>query len=125
EQAGMPMMIFLANYLLFRTQVTWVQIVGFALTLVGIGVVASHGDPARLLALDLNRGDALMLGGVVIYAAYTVMLRWKPEIHWQSMMIVLCGAATVAAIPFAIGEFALGHGIAPDLQGWAVILYTV
>ena len=125
EQAGMPMVIFLANYLLFRTRVTWIQILGFGLTLVGIVIVASHGDPRRLLALDLNLGDALMLGGVLVYSAYTVMLRWKPAIHWQSMMIVLSGAATIASIPFAIGEFALGHGVMPDMQGWAVVAYTV
>ena len=108
-----------------RTRVTWIQVLGFALTLVGIVIVASHGDPRRLLALDLNLGDALMLGGVLVYSAYTVMLRWKPAIHWQSMMIVLSGAATIASIPFAIGEFALGHGVMPDMQGWAVVAYTV
>ncbi len=30
EQAGIPMLIFLANFLLFRLRVTWAQILGFA-----------------------------------------------------------------------------------------------
>ena len=35
EQAGMPMLIFLANFLLFRIRVNIAQIAGFVLTLCG------------------------------------------------------------------------------------------
>ena len=66
------------------------QIVGFLLSIAGIALTASHGDPARLLALDVNFGDALMLVAVIVYSAYTVALRFQPAIHWQSLMIVLC-----------------------------------
>ena len=34
EQAAMPMLIFAANFLLFRLRVTWLQIVGFVLSIV-------------------------------------------------------------------------------------------
>ena len=40
------MLIFLANFLLFRLRVTWAQIVGFVLSLAGVALTASHGDPA-------------------------------------------------------------------------------
>ena len=61
EQAGIPMLIFLANFLLFRTRATWAQIAGFLISIVGVALTASHGDPTRLLELDVNFGDALML----------------------------------------------------------------
>jgi drug/metabolite transporter (DMT)-like permease len=124
EQAGIPMVIFLANFLLFQMRVSWAQTLGFMLSIVGIMLTASHGDPARLLELDVNFGDALMLLAVIVYSAYTVALRFKPNIHWQSLMIILCGSATVSSIPFAIAEFWSGSGIVPDAQGWAVIVYT-
>lgn len=125
EQAGMPMAIFLANFLIFRTRVTWMQMTGFVLSIVGIAIVASHGDPARLLKLDLNFGDALMLVAIVVYSAYTVALRVKPEIHWQSLMIVLCAAAFATSVPFTVAEFSYGAGIWPDMRGWAIVAYTV
>lgn len=125
EQAGMPMMIFLANFLLFRLRVAWAQILGAVISLVGIALTASHGDPARLLALDVNLGDALMLVAVLLYSAYSVSLRFKPQIHWKSLMIALSGAAFVTSVPFAVMEFALGNGIAPDALGWGVVIYTV
>jgi drug/metabolite transporter (DMT)-like permease len=125
EQAGIPMVIFLANFVLFRLRVTWAQLAGLFLTIVGILFTASHGQPARLLVLDVNFGDALMLASVLVYSAYTVALRVKPNIHWQSTMTMLCGAAFASSLPFVAGEFWLGSGILPDAQGWGVIVYTV
>ena len=125
EQAGIPMLIFAGNYLLFRMRVTWAQIVGFILSLAGVAAAASHGDPVALLQLDVNFGDALMLIAVLVYAGYTVALRFRPMIHWQSLMIMLTGTAFVTCIPFALAEFWTGNAIVPDAQGWAIVAYTV
>lgn len=125
EQAGIPMLIFIGNFLLFRLRASWAQIVGFLVSLVGVALTASHGDPASLLALDVNFGDMLMIGAVVGYAGYTIALRFKPDIHWQSLMIALTGGAFIASVPFALAEAQTGASIMPDTMGWAVILYTV
>ena len=125
EQAAMPMLIFAANFLLFRLRVTWLQIVGFVLSIVGVMLTASHGDPRELLALNVNFGDLLMVIGVIVYSAYTVALRLKPAIHWQSLMIVLTGVAFIGTLPFVAAEFYSGAGIVPDVQGWGVVAYTI
>lgn len=124
EQAAMPLLIFLANFMLFGLRVTWAQIAGFVISIAGVVLTAAHGDPQRLIALDVNFGDALMLIAVIVYGGYTVALRFKPPIHWHSLMIGLTGAAFVTSVPFAIAEFWYGSGIAPDAGGWAIILYT-
>lgn len=125
EQAGMPALIFLANFLLFRQRATAAQLAGLVISMVGIALTASHGDLRKLVGLDVNFGDALMLVAVIVYAGYTVALRFKPPIHWQSLMIVMTGAAFVSSLPFLAGEFALGAEILPDTLGWAIIAYTV
>ena len=124
EQAAMPMVIMAANFLLFAMRVTWLQIAGFVLSIVGVAVVASHGDLARLIELNVNRGDALMVLAVLFYSGYTVALRFKPAIHWQSTMIVMVFGATVASIPFVIWEAAVDRLIMPDLRGWVIVAYT-
>ncbi|MGD9915350.1 MAG: DMT family transporter [Rhizobiaceae bacterium] len=124
EQAGMPMLIFMLNFLLFGVRARAAQFVGFVMSIAGVALTASHGDPAQLLHLALNVGDALMLVAVVVYSIYTVALRYKPPVHWLSLMVVLTGSATLSSVPFAIGEFAWGGGIAPDARGWAIIAYT-
>lgn len=124
EQAGIGMVIFIANFLLFRMRVSIAQIAGFLISIVGVLLTASHGNLAGLLALDVNLGDALMLLAVLLYGGYTVALRFKPAIHWQSMMIASTFGAFLISVPFAIGEAALGGNIPPDAIGWGVIAYT-
>lgn len=125
EQAGMPMLIFLLNFLFFRARANWAQIIGLVLSIAGVVLVACHGEPARLLTLDFNMGDAIMLVGVIVYAGYTVALRFKPVIHWQSLMIVLSGSAFITSLPFLAAETALGATFVPDTQGWLVLLYVL
>ena len=125
EQAGMPMMIVAANFLLYGMTVGIGHILGFVLSITGVALTAAHGDPARLLALDVNFGDALMLAGVFLYGGFTVALRYKPDIAWQSLMIVMSGAAAIVSIPFTIWEIGSGQAIFPDATGWAVVFYTV
>ncbi len=125
EQAAIPMVIFIANFLLFRMRVTWAQMLGFLLSIIGIALTASHGNPMRLMEFEVNFGDAIMLVAVLVYGLYSVALRFKPVIHWLSMIIVLSGSAMITSIPFAIAEYWLGATIVPDAKGWAVIAYTV
>lgn len=124
EQAAIPMVIFLVNFLAFSQRATWLQLLGLALSVIGVALTASHGDLRRLAELDVNVGDALMVAAVIVYAGYTVALRFKPAIHWQSLMIVLAGSALVSSLPFLLWEFQSGQIILPDLRGWAVVAYT-
>lgn len=121
EQAGVPMVIFAANFLLFRMRATGAQLVGFLLSIGGVALTASHGDPTRLLELDLNFGDALMLIAVLVYGGYSVALRFKPEMHWQSLMIALTFGAFATSLPFLAIEVVYGSALLPDTRGWLVV----
>ena len=124
EQAGMPMVIFLANFILFRIKVTPAQIIGFALTLTGVAITASSGSLDRLIGLQLNRGDALMLLAVLFYGGYSVALRYKPVMHWQSMITVMAASAFVTSLPFSTYEVMREAAIWPDTTGWLVVVFT-
>lgn len=124
EQAGIPMLIFIINFILFRTRVSIAQIIGFSLTLVGVALTAAHGDLASLLDLTVNFGDALMLIAVVAYAVYTVSLRWKPAIDWRTLMAVPAFFALLTTVPLVLWEQANEQLIWPDAQGWVIVLYT-
>ena len=124
EQAGMPFAIFLGNYLLFRTRATMAQLAGFALTFAGVLITAIHGDIAQLLKLQLNMGDALMLLSVVVYAGYTVSLKWKPALHWQSLLAVPCVGAALTCLPFLAWQHLVHPFPWPDATGWGVVAYA-
>ncbi|TPI35353.1 DMT family transporter [Mesorhizobium sp. B3-1-6] len=124
EQAAIPIVIILANFVLFRLRVQPLQVVGVVLTIVGVELTASHGDLGQLLKFDLNFGDAIMLVAVLCYSLYSVGLRLKPAIRWQSFMLALSIAALLISLPFFVWEVASGRVIVPDARGWALTLYT-
>lgn len=123
-QAGIPMVIFAFNFILFRTRILAGQIVGFFLTMAGVGLLASHGDLLSLLKLEMNVGDAIMLLAVLCYAIYTVMLRWKPPINWRSLMAIPAMAAMLSSVPLMWWEVAQETAVWPDLKGWVIAAYT-
>ncbi|MGF6258072.1 DMT family transporter [Ensifer sp. ZNC0028] len=123
-QAGIPMLIFLFNFVLFRTKASIAQVIGFTVTLVGVLVTAAHGDVTSLLSLEFNFGDALMIAACVVYAGYTVALRYKPTMHWQSFIAAPAFGALLSAIPLLFWEIGTGTAIAPDTTGWIIVLYA-
>ncbi|MDQ0457103.1 DMT family transporter [Rhizobium paknamense] len=124
EQGGVPVVIFLLNFLLFRVPVSALQIIGFSISFVGVAITAGHGDLKSLLSLTLNFGDLLMLLGVLCYSVYTVALRFKPPVHWKSLMAATALGAILAGIPLLVFEAAAGRMVTPDGFGLLLILYT-
>lgn len=124
EQAGIPMLIFIINFILFRMRVSLAQIFGFSLTLLGVALTAAHGDLGTLLELTVNFGDALMLIAVVAYAVYTVSLRWKPIVDWRTLMAIPALFALLTTVPLVLWEQASNQAIWPDTRGWVIVLYT-
>jgi len=124
EQGGIPVLIFIINFALFRIPISFVQIVGFLISFVGVALTAAHGDFATLMALTLNYGDALLLMAVIAYAIYTVALRWKPPVHWKSLMAGPALGAALTALPLVFWEISTDSLILPDATGWAIIAYA-
>jgi drug/metabolite transporter (DMT)-like permease len=123
EQGAIPVLIFVINFLLFRIPVSAVQILGFVISFAGAAITASHGDLQTLVTLTLNYGDLLMLCAGIAYAIYTISLRWKPAVHWKSLMAMPALAATLTSLPLLWWEASEGQMIAPDTRGWLIILY--
>jgi drug/metabolite transporter (DMT)-like permease len=84
-----------------------------------------QGELANLVTLNINFGDALVLVAVVAYGIYTAALRSKPQIHWTSLLFVLCLGATVSSLPLLALEAGQGASQFPDWQGWALIAFIV
>ena len=124
EQTLIPMLIFVFNFILFRMKVSWAQILGFSLTLIGGLITAAHGDLQTLVTLTVNIGDAIMMIAILGYAVYTVALRWRPKLDWRTMMAIPALVALIFSIPLVGWEYSAGRAIWPDTEGWMVVLYT-
>lgn len=124
EQASMPLIVFILNYLLFKTNVTRYQVAGFLITLIGVAITVTRGNILGIGDQSLNIGDLLMIGAIMVYGIYSVLLREKPNIHPMSFLCVLGFAALITTTPMALYEALTNRLIWPDAQGWGVVIYA-
>ena len=73
-----PMTILIGDALLGAARLTGRQMAGALISIVGAGVLITRGRLDSLLALGINVGDLWMLLGIVIWAAYSLLLRRRP-----------------------------------------------
>lgn len=125
EQAAMPMFIFLINFAIFRAKPLIVQLIGYAVTLVGVVLTVTGGDIGRLRTLDFNIGDMIMMAAAFSYAAYGVGLRAKPAMHWLSFLSVLVFIAALISVPFALYEAQTAAFVWPETSlAWGIVFYA-
>ncbi len=121
-QGSMPVFVLLGAFFAFGTRIRPVQLVGAALGLAGVIMIATKGRPLGLLDLDVNPGDAIMLLACALYAFYTLALKKRPAISGLSFFTLMAPIAMVTAMPLLVAEIALKGIQWPSLQGWIVTL---
>jgi len=102
EQAAIPVLVLLGNFIIFKVRAKPLQIFGLVLTIIGVIWVATAGEPTKILSLEMNIGDAMVLFACLLYAAYSLTLKYKPEIHWLSFMLITSLSALFASFIYYI-----------------------
>jgi drug/metabolite transporter (DMT)-like permease len=122
-QGSVPVFVLMIAFLAHGTRAGLLQILGVLITLLGVIVVATQGQPARLLDLDFNVGDLAVLLACVFYAIYTVGLKNRPSLSGAGFFTLLAAVAAVTSLPLVAMEYASGALQVPTLQGWLVTLW--
>ncbi|MGL4406677.1 MAG: DMT family transporter [Notoacmeibacter sp.] len=125
EQAAIPLFIFIGNLLVFRIKTTSRQMLGFAVSIIGVVLTVTGGNVLHIFDAGLNFGDFLMLVAIIIYAGYSIGLRSKPALHWKSFFTIMVSAAFVTSLPFTVWEVSQGEAIFPwSMRGFLIVLYA-
>ena len=104
--SSVPVMIILLGWLIYRDTITRLQAVGVAFSMVGVLAILTRGDPEVLARLQLNKGDLIIVIGMVFWAAYTVFLRHKPVGLPGLALLASCAVFGLALLtPLVIAEF--------------------
>jgi len=130
EQASIPVLVLLGNFFIFKVKAKPLQIIGLILTIIGVVFVASAGEPKKILSLEMNIGDVMVLAACFLYAAYSLTLKYKPNIHWLSFMLITSlaalGASFLYYILFAGGFESLVQEIPKTtMLGFGTIIYVM
>jgi drug/metabolite transporter (DMT)-like permease len=106
--ASLPLFIVPLSWWLLKLTVSRRQLAGMVFSLAGVACIMSAGEVSALARLSLNPGDLLLLAGALLWAIYTVLLKWRPPIQPLSFVFVTVAAGAVFSLPFYLGEIAAG-----------------
>ena len=121
-QGSIPIFVLLGSLLVLRHPFGWLQACGVAVTLCGVVIVASHGNPAELASLQVNRGDLFMVIACFFYSAYSIGLTRRPNVSALGLFAVMAATAWVVSLPLVAFEtWQLGWS-APSPKGWLLAL---
>ena len=124
--SSIPVMIILCGWAVYRDTITRWQALGVAISLAGVLTVLTRGDLAVLAQLSLNKGDLIVMAGMVFWAVYTVYLRTKPAELPGLALLFCCGTVGVVLLaPLAAVELAFWGGrVDPTPAAIAALLYV-
>jgi len=95
-----PLFILLSAWLIDGERATLRQLAGFLVSVAGILVILSRGEPAALLQLELRSGDAWIVLALAIWGVYSVLLKRRPaELGGVHFLFVLSAAGVLFLAP--------------------------
>jgi len=104
-QAAIPALVLLVDFAIFRIRAGVGAILGVALSTLGVVIIVFQGRFDALSEIVFNRGDALILTAVLVWAFYTSLLRLRPALHASSFLAVTFAIGVVAMLPLAATEW--------------------
>lgn len=122
--ATVPVVIVVIAWLMFRDRVTYRQILGIALTLVGVAIIVLRGDLRLLGNLDFAWGDPMMLFATFFWAFYSVLLKRLPkDLNTTAVLTVVIALGLPMLLPLYGLEMATGKSMILDGVTIAALLY--
>ncbi|HSP42050.1 MAG TPA: DMT family transporter, partial [Luteolibacter sp.] len=97
---------------------------GILISLLGVWIVISRGNPLALLRGEVRPGDLMILGCVFCWTAYTLLAR--PVMNELPPLVAVtwsCLLGTVLILPFALAGGLLDEVHKIDAAAWAGIIY--
>jgi drug/metabolite transporter (DMT)-like permease len=119
-----PVAIAVMGALLFRDRLSWYQMGGLCLSMLGVAVIVLRADVTALKTFALNHGDFIMLFGTTVWAAYTTLLRKRPDISTMTFSGITYIIAGFANLPLAAYEYANGQHVVWSWASVGAILYA-
>jgi drug/metabolite transporter (DMT)-like permease len=104
-QAAIPALVLVVDLAIFRIRPAAASLAGVLLSTLGVLVIVFRGDASALAQVAFNRGDALILCGVLSWSFYTSLLKLRPQLHPLSFLWVTFAIGALTMLPFAATEW--------------------
>jgi drug/metabolite transporter (DMT)-like permease len=124
-QSSGPLFIALWALVLFSVRLTWGQLAGIALSLLGVFTIILRGDFTALAAIHFNIGDLMMTGALVAFGLYSALMLRRPVTHQLSLICFTTACGALLLLPFSIWEYANGITLKFDAITVITLVYVV
>ena len=120
-----PVFIVALSFLLLRQPVGVAQFGGILVSLAGVVVIATEGQPQMLGALTLNRGDLWIIAAALDWALYSVCLRWRPAgLAPETFLAAIIAIGLAPLAPLYAWELSTGRDFAVNAANLGAIGYV-
>lgn len=113
-QSSGPLWVALWMLVLFRLRLTWAQLAGIVVSMLGVMVIILHGDLTALAGIEINKGDAMLVGALVVFGFYSAMMLKRPVTHPMSLISVTTGFGALMTVPVSLWELNSGSPLIFD-----------
>jgi len=118
-----PIFIVLFTYLVFKTTITFKQIFGILISLLGVLAIACKGNLKILFELDFTSGDLWILGASIswaLYSVYQIKFNTKFTVFARVTLISLLGAVSLFPFIFIESHFFYQAKMSNEAIFWVV-----
>ena len=100
------------------------QLLGMAVSFLGILLIVTRGEPARIVDMDFHAGDLWVLAAMPVWALYSVLLKRKPrELGGMPMVFVLAAGGVAVLAPSYLLEMLWIPQHLPKIEAVAGVVY--
>jgi drug/metabolite transporter (DMT)-like permease len=124
-QSSGPLFVALWSLILFGVRLTWAQLAGIALSLLGVLTIILRGDFAALAAIKPNIGDIMFASALLSFGLYSALMPRRPVTHQLSLIWFTMACGALLLLPFSIWEFAAGVRLKFDAISIVTLVYVV
>lgn len=115
--SSIPLWMLLIGRVFFRQRVSWRQLAGAGLSVLGVCTVLSRGDWQVLAQLQLHAGDGFVIAAAIAWAVYSWMLAHPSEQvaglrgHWAQFLLGQIVFGLAWCLLSSGAEWASGHTV--------------
>ena len=121
---AIPAIIILLCFLFKIEKTNKYQILGLIISVLGILSIITKLNLSILLSLNFNKGDLIMIGGVISWGLYSSFLKKKKfTLPLLTLVHILCTFGLIFIIPQFLYEFSEGEVIRFDINLIYILIF--
>jgi len=128
--ASMPIWMLFIGAVFYKVKPTLLQLVGAVVSLIGVTVVLTRGEPTSLLSMQVVKGDLLIMLATILWAFYSWMISrpgksTERQWPWAEFLMAQVLIGFMWTMLFEGAEIATGHAFI-QLNYWtgALIIFV-